>query len=80
MFGFQNAEKAFLFRNFVVYAAKLACNLIRRKEEALKLFVEDGLQVNDRDLVPACLANVFVWHIRRHVHLMAASAMGDPRK
>lgn len=46
----------------------------RGKEEMLELFMEDGFQVDDRHLVPAVLADIFIALIGRHIHFRAAMA------
>ena len=69
----QGNEPLLLGPDLLVGLPEMPGHVLRRKEEVLELLVEHCLQVPDRDLRVAAVADVFR-HVRGHVHLVSALA------
>ncbi len=75
----QGIRELFFLLDGLIGRADVAGHVFGREDEAVKLFLEDGLQVLRRNLVPAAAAGV-LGRVGGDVHLLAAVAEGDARK
>ncbi len=77
LFGLEPVQERPLVRDRLVSLLEVVGHLLRRKEELPKLLLEDGLQIDDGDLVPAVAAHV-LRGVGGDVHLLAAGTDREP--
>jgi hypothetical protein len=76
---FQCDAQFFFRQDDLIAFGQIAGDLLSREEEAFQLLMEDGIQVLDRHLVAAVIADV-LRRIGGHIHLVAAGAVCEARE